>query len=112
MSPKLDVLILDEPCAGLDPMARENFLAFLESLVAKGSFKSLIMVTHHVEEIIPGMSHAMVLRKGGIIASGPIRQALTSRSISEAFAGNLTLQSRKGRYRISFEEESGFGKVV
>ena len=112
MARKMDVLILDEPCAGLDPMAREHFLAFLEELIGKGSFKSLIMVTHHVEEIIPGMTHALVLREGRVIASGPIREALTSDSISEAFGGDLKLRTRKGRYRISFEEERDAGEVV
>ena len=113
MSPKMDVLILDEPCAGLDPMARENFLTFLQDLVGNGSFKSLIMVTHHVEEIIPEMTHALVLGGGRALANGTIREALTSKTISKAFGGNLRLVNRQGRYRISFEDESeGSGIVV
>lgn len=105
MAPKLDVLILDEPCAGLDPMARENFLTFVEGLTEKGSFKSLILVTHHVEEIIPNITHALVMREGESISCGPKRTSLNSRSISNAFGGDLKLRSRLGRYRLYFGED-------
>ncbi len=100
MAPRLEVLILDEPCAGLDPVAREQFLRFVQDLTGKGSFKSLILVTHHVEEIVPNISHALVLREGRAVSSGPKRKALNSRSISEAFGGDLRLRSRMGQYRL------------
>ncbi len=106
MVPKLDILVLDEPCAGLDPVARDHFLSFVESLTDMKTFGSLIMVTHHVEEIIPNISHALVLRDGGMISWGEKRRALNSRSVSLAFRKDLTLRSRLGRYRLYAPEES------
>lgn len=105
MSQQLETLILDEPCAGLDPMAREKFLHFIQDLAEKRTFKSLVMVTHHVEEIFPEITHALVIKDGLTVANGPKKEALTSHSLSRAFGGDLKLRSREGRYRIAFEEE-------
>ncbi|MEM9015616.1 MAG: ATP-binding cassette domain-containing protein [Verrucomicrobiota bacterium] len=105
MAPRLDVLVLDEPCAGLDPVAREHFLSFVDSLTAKGAFRSLILVTHHVEEIVPSITHALVLKEGSVIASGEKRRALNSLSLSRAFGSELKLRSRLGRYRLYYEDE-------
>ncbi|MEM6278601.1 MAG: ATP-binding cassette domain-containing protein, partial [Verrucomicrobiota bacterium] len=105
MAQKLEVLVLDEPCAGLDPVAREHFLSFVDELTAKGSFRSLIMVTHHVEEIVPSITHALVLKDGGIIAQGEKRRALNSLSLSRAFDSDLKLRSRLGRYRLYHNDE-------
>ena len=100
-APRMDVLVLDEPCAGLDPVARESFLQFVEELASgKKSFRSLIMVTHHVEEIVPAMTHALLLRDGRVNAQGPLRKTLNSGSISETFGRKLVLRSRAGRYRL------------
>lgn len=79
------ILILDEPCAGLDPVARERFLKTLRRLASEKRGPSLILVTHHVEEILPEISHALVLRRGRILASGPVAKILTSLTLSEAF---------------------------
>lgn len=105
MSQQLETLILDEPCAGLDPMAREKFLHFIQDLAEKRTFKSLVMVTHHVEEIFPEITHALVIKDGLTVANGPKKETLTSQSLSRAFGGDLKLRSREGRYRIAFEEE-------
>ncbi|MEM7699787.1 MAG: ATP-binding cassette domain-containing protein [Verrucomicrobiota bacterium] len=105
MAQRMDVMVLDEPCAGLDPVAREHFLDFVEELTEKGSFRSLIMVTHHVEEIIPAITHAMVLKEGRCISQGDKRRALNSHSMSTAFDSDLRLRSRLGRYRLYFDEE-------
>lgn len=105
MAQRMDFLILDEPCAGLDPVAREHFLNFVEELTQKGSFRSLVMVTHHVEEIIPAISHAMVLKDGQAIAQGEKRRALNSLSLTKAFGSDLKLRSRLGRYRLYFDDE-------
>jgi len=67
---KPELLILDEPCAGLDPVAREQFLQFLERLARAADAPSLVLVTHHVEEIMPGFSHVLILRPGACFASG------------------------------------------
>lgn len=105
MAQRMDFLVLDEPCAGLDPVAREHFLGFVEELTQKGSFRSLILVTHHVEEIIPAITHAMVLKDGGIIAQGEKRRSLNSLSLSNAFGSELRLRSRLGRYRLYYDDE-------
>jgi len=105
MAPKLDILVLDEPCAGLDPVAREHFLQFIEELTQKGSFRSLLLVTHHVEEIIPAITHALVLKQGRVVSQGEKRRALNSYSLSEAFGADLKLRSRLGRYRLYYGDE-------
>jgi iron complex transport system ATP-binding protein len=79
------LLILDEPCTGLDPVARELFLEFLGRLSRRPDAPTLVLVTHHVEEITPIFSHALLLRGGTVLASGPIGRALTSRSLSQLF---------------------------
>lgn len=105
MAPRMDVLVLDEPCAGLDPVAREHFLSFVEELTQKGSFRSLIIVTHHVEEIIPSVTHALILKDGAILAQGEKRRSLNSLTLSRAFGSDLKLRSRLGRYRLYYEDE-------
>ncbi len=105
MAQRMEVLVLDEPCAGLDPVAREHFLSFVEELTAKGSFRSLLLVTHHVEEIIPAITHALVLKDGGVVSQGEKRRALNSLSLSTAFGAELRLRSRLGRYRLYHGDE-------
>ena len=66
-----ELLILDEPCAGLDPVAREHFVQFLERLARKRGAPTLVLVTHHVEEIMPAFSHVLILKDGAVLAAGP-----------------------------------------
>ncbi len=105
MARRMEVLVLDEPCAGLDPVAREHFLNFVEELTQKGTFRSLLLVTHHVEEIIPAITHALVLKEGRAISQGERRRSLNSLSLSRAFDADLKLRSRLGRYRLYFDDE-------
>lgn len=95
-----DLLILDEPCAGLDPVARETFLSFLERLSTQRHAPSMVFVTHHVEEIRPIMTHVLLLRKGRVVTAGPIRSHLTSATISKAFRTELELRRNKAGYRL------------
>jgi len=97
-NPKL--LILDEPCAGLDPVAREHFLSFIESLTQNPDAPSLVLVTHHIEEITPAFTHALLLRLGQVIASGPRRQTLTSPRLSHLFGQPVTVRHRSGRLHL------------
>lgn len=90
------VLILDEPCAGLDPAAREHFLHFLQRLGASKNAPTLVLVTHHVEEIMPVFSHLLMLKKGGVLASGRKADVLKSRNLSEAFGESMELQHAGG----------------
>jgi iron complex transport system ATP-binding protein len=102
------LLILDEPCAGLDPVARENFLRFIEQLAERtrarvnGSKRSpaLVLVTHHVEEITPAFTHALLLRGGRVYAAGPRHQVLTTENLSATFGAPLHLVRAGERYRI------------
>ncbi|MGH8047965.1 MAG: ABC transporter ATP-binding protein [Chthoniobacterales bacterium] len=96
--PKL--LLLDEPCAGLDPVARERFLAFLQRLGSRKATAPMVLVTHHVEEILPVFTHALVLRKGRVLASGPIREVITERTMRAAFGGAVRLTRREGRFQV------------
>ncbi len=94
-----DLLILDEPCAGLDPIARERFLEFMGCLALQ-AMPSLVLVTHHIEEIIPCIAHALVLRAGKVAAAGPTARVLTSRTLSAAFDERVEVQHRDGRFRL------------
>lgn len=87
------LLILDEPCAGLDPVAREKFLQFIENVARRRgpTRPALVLVTHHVEEIMPAFTHALLLREGRIHAAGPRRDVLTSKNLSTIFGAPLKL---------------------
>jgi iron complex transport system ATP-binding protein len=97
------LLILDEPCAGLDPAAREYFLRFLQRLGKTPRAPNLIFVTHHVEEIMPVFSHGLILRRGRVLASGSLPETMSSSLLSKAFNVRLRIMRSKGRYstRIS-----------
>jgi iron complex transport system ATP-binding protein len=101
------LLILDEPCAGLDPVAREHFLQFLQRLGTRKNGPTLILVTHHVEEIMPVFSHALILQSGRAIASGPRAEVLSSRGLSRAFGAAIRLLRRHGRYSMRLLDSSG-----
>ncbi len=90
------LLILDEPCAGLDPVARERFLAWVDRLARQRGSPTLVLVTHHVEEITPAFTHALLLRGGRVVAAGPRAAVLTSRRLSAVFGAPLRL-TRVGR---------------
>ncbi len=94
---KPHILILDEPCAGLDPVARENFLQFIQGLGQRKNSPTLIFVTHHVEEIQPIFSHVMLLQNGKCFIAGKKNPVLNSQNISEIFGSNLKIH-RRGKF--------------
>lgn len=94
-----DLLLLDEPAAGLDLGAREALTTRLGRLVAQSRPVGVILVTHHVEEIPPGFTHALVLRGGRVVACGPIGSTLTGPILSDAFGLRLDVEQTAGRYR-------------
>lgn len=100
------LLILDEPCAGLDPGARENFLQFLERMGRRKNAPTLILVTHHVEEIMPVFTHVLLLRGGRVLHAGHRRRAMSSSRLSALFGAQSTLRSRGGRYTLSVKAHS------
>jgi iron complex transport system ATP-binding protein len=95
------VLILDEPCAGLDPAAREHFLQFLERLGRSRNAPTLILVTHHVEEVMPVFSHVLIVKQGRVQQAGAKTEVLTSKSLSHAFGTSIRLRRVNGRYTMS-----------
>jgi iron complex transport system ATP-binding protein len=94
------LLILDEPCEGLDIASRESFLQGLEPLLSRrrGDGPSFIEVTHRTEDIPPGFTHALLLREGRVLASGEIRTTLTSRKLTRCLGTNVELKRLGGRY--------------
>ena len=101
------LLILDEPCAGLDPAAREHFLQFLQRLGRSKKSPTLILVTHHVEEIMPVFSHVLVLKAGCVLAAGRKPEVLTSPLLSRTFSARVKLSRRTGRYALSVAARAG-----
>jgi iron complex transport system ATP-binding protein len=97
---KPGLLILDEPAAGLDPVAREMFLSRLAALMGKRGGPSILYVTHHVEEIIPAFTHALLLREGKAVARGPLASALTAANLARTFGRPVRLRRRDGRYSL------------
>ena len=94
------LLILDEPCAGLDPVARERFLQFLQRLGRQRHAPTLVLVTHHVEEIMPVFSHVLLLRAGRALAAGTRRAVFNSRLLSQAFDAPVRLETRGERFTL------------
>jgi len=94
------LLILDEPCAGLDPSAREHFLQFLQRVGQPKNAPTLVLVTHHVEEIMPLFSHVLILKNGRALAAGKKRSLLTTNLLSQAFNARTILGTRGGRYTM------------
>lgn len=101
------LLILDEPCAGLDPAAREHFLQFLQRLGRRTDSPTLVLVTHHVEEIMPVFSHVLVLKGGRLLATGRKKATLTTPLLSEAFGAKVKLTVKAGRYSMSVAAKRG-----
>ncbi len=102
--PKL--LILDEPCAGLDPLARSRFLDLMEHFGASPAAPPLVFVTHHIEEIIPRFTHALLLKNGVAIRQGRCREVITSAHLSEIFDAPVRVRHRGGRYSLSISSPS------
>jgi iron complex transport system ATP-binding protein len=93
-----ELLLLDEPAAGLDLGGREELVERLGALAADPQAPPTVLVTHHVEEIPQGFTHALILRGGRVVASGPLQEALTSDSLSAAFELPVALERLNGRW--------------
>jgi iron complex transport system ATP-binding protein len=93
-----ELLLLDEPAAGLDLPARELLVERVARLVADPAAPAVVLVTHHVEEIPPGMTHALLLRAGRVVAVGPLAEALTAETLSATYGVEVALEQRDGRW--------------
>ncbi len=97
LMPEPRILILDEPCEGLDMHARETLLKRLDTLAASPDGPSLLLVTHRVEEIPPHITHALILKDGRILASGEKHDAITSENLTAAMSIDIEVMRRNGR---------------
>ena len=100
------LLILDEPCSGLDPVSREHFLAFIQRLGGRRNSPALILVTHHVEEIVPIFSHVLLLKGGRVLAAGAREGVLASGPLGETFGAKVVLRRQGGRYQLAIRSTS------
>jgi iron complex transport system ATP-binding protein len=92
------LLLLDEPAAGLDLGAREQLAVLLARLNVDVGLAATVVVTHHVEEIAPGTTHALVLRSGRVVAAGPVNDTVTGPVLTEAFGLPLRVERVGGRF--------------
>jgi iron complex transport system ATP-binding protein len=93
-----ELLVLDEPTAGLDMGGRERLVSELAGLAQGGRLEAVLLVTHHVEEIPPGFTHALLLRGGAVTAAGPLDEVVTADALSETFGVPLTVTREDGRW--------------
>jgi iron complex transport system ATP-binding protein len=93
-----DLLLFDEPAAGLDLGNRERLVARLASLAADPAAPAMALVTHHLEEVPPGVTHALLLRGGRLTASGPVDAVMTSETLSRCFGLPVAVERLDGRW--------------
>ncbi len=94
------ILILDEPCAGLDPVARERFLSDISKLAVRKRAPALVLVTHHIEEIVPEFTHVLALRRGRIAYAGPKSRGLEAGILGRVFNARLAVRKSGSRYHL------------
>jgi iron complex transport system ATP-binding protein len=95
------LLVLDEPTTGLDLVGRHEFLDRLHRLASEET--TLVLVTHHVEEIIPEIGRVVLLRSGRIAADGPIDEVLTAHRLSDAYGARVSLHRSGMRYELRLD---------
>jgi iron complex transport system ATP-binding protein len=93
-----ELMLLDEPAAGLDLGGREDLVARLAELAEDPDAPALVLVTHHVEEIPPGFTHALLLREGAVVAAGLLGETLTAENLSKTFGMPLLVHRSGDRY--------------
>ena len=93
-----ELLLLDEPAAGLDLGGREDLVSTLSELALDEDAPATVLVSHHVEEIPPGFTHALLLRRGRVVAAGPLERVLTEDVVSQTFGMDITLRHEDDRW--------------
>ena len=89
---------MDEPAAGMDLGGREDLIAYLGDLALDPDAPAMVMITHHLEEIPYGFTHALLLDEGTVIAQGLIEDVLTSENVSKAYHQPIEVQHDDGRF--------------
>jgi len=92
------VLVLDEPAAGLDPTAAWHLRALMREMASSG--RSLVLVTHHIEDVVRQVARVVLMREASIVADGPTAEVLTGERLSELFGVPLDVEHRDGEYRL------------
>ena len=98
LMPDPELLFLDEPAAGLDLGGREDLVRRIARLAADGTAPTMVMVTHHVEEVPPGFTHAMLMRRGSVLAAGRLERVFTEENLSKCFGVPLAIEHNKSRW--------------
>jgi len=93
-----ELLVLDEPAAGLDLGGREDLVSTMSVLANDLLSPAIVLVSHHVEEVPPGFTHALMLREGRLVVAGPIDEVMTAENLSATFGMSLQLSIEDGRY--------------
>jgi iron complex transport system ATP-binding protein len=96
--PDPELLLLDEPAAGLDLGGREDLLRRIAALARDPNAPLMVMVTHHVEEVPPGFTNALLMRKGTVLAAGKVRDVFTARHLSKCFGLPLLVEQAGARW--------------
>ena len=103
LMPEPDLLILDEPCTGLDVASRERLLASVEKLCRRRGGPTLVMVTHHIEEIVPSIERVLVLKEGRVAAQGEKADVLRAAVLGPALGTDIKVTRRRDRYWVHLE---------
>lgn len=103
-SPRL--LILDEPCTGLDLLSREQLLTMIEKIASQPNGPTLLYVTHHIEEILPCFTHTLLLKAGAVDQAGPSDKVLTADELTRFFGVPVDIRRSQGRSWVSLGEEA------
>lgn len=98
LMPRPGLLLLDEPAAGLDLPAREDLVDRLAALTADPAAPPMVLVTHHIEEIPPGISHALLMRGGRVVAGGPVGTTLSEDNLSATYGLRVVVERRDDRW--------------
>lgn len=107
-----ELLVLDEPAAGLDLPGREAMVGALEAVAADGPGPTTIMATHHLDEAPPSTTHAALLRDGLLVAAGPVDEVLTAAALGRCFGIELRVERRGARWTAFAADGAGVPPAV